>query len=140
MADLTAAQAAAKFRAAAKALHDDAPEVLAETALELVRQGFDESREPDGFPWADVLRGGKPLIDTGTMQGLWHVTHAGRGTFGIASGVTYSQYHQDGTTNADGSTRIVPRKMVPDDGSEMPRAWEDAFAADLDAILKGLFR
>lgn len=126
----TAAQAAIRFRKLAESLRD-APALLAETALDLVRQGFDESKEPDGFPWSDIThRSGKPLIDTATLQNSWHTTHIGRHTFGIAAGVDYATFHQTGTVH------IVPRKMVPDDGQPMPRAWEEAFDADLQSLLE----
>lgn len=140
MANETARQAADRFRRLAEALRD-APALLAETALDLVREGFEESREPDGFPWSEIThRQGKPLIDTATLQNSWHVTHIGRHTFGIAAGVNYAHYHQLGTHNADGSQRIVPRKMVPDDGAPMPRAWEQAFDADLQSLLEGALK
>lgn len=132
----TARQAADRFRKLAAALRD-APALLSETALDLVREGFEESREPDGFPWAEIThRQGKPLIDTANLQNSWHVTHLGAHSFGIAAGVNYAHYHQDGTHNADGTTRIVPRKMVPDDGVLMPPAWEKAFNADLQSLLE----
>jgi len=45
-------------------LLDDFGEML----LESTRQRFLEGKDPDGNAWAPVKRGGRPLLDTGTMH------------------------------------------------------------------------
>ena len=39
-----------------------------EVLLENTQDRFLEGRDPDGNPWAPVKRGGRPLLDTGTMR------------------------------------------------------------------------
>jgi len=69
---------------------------LGATALRETLQGFRESRDPYGTPWASVSRGGKPLIKSGQLRAstTLDVTDTG---FQIAIADNIAQFHQFGT-------------------------------------------
>lgn len=136
---------------------------LAEEAVELVREGFELSRDPNGKPWDPlVLRIGRPLEDKGGLKASWHVQFADADEFGIASAKEYAIHHQRGTgIHGPRGKPIVPiraralfipgvgprssvdgapaRKMVPDDG-RIPRAWRERFVDVAHEVLTELFR
>lgn len=94
----------AKLQSASSVLRDVSVN-LAEEAIELIREGFENDEAPDGTPWAPLrtvlagrpLRAGKILEKTGGLKGSWHRSFANRSGFGIASGKDYAKYHQGGT-------------------------------------------
>jgi len=77
---------------------------IAEEAVELVREGFEQERDPYGEPWAAPLtcRDGQILRDSGVMLDSLHVASATESQVTIAMGVWYAIVHQTGKT-------IVPR-------------------------------
>ncbi len=77
---------------------------IGEEAIELVKEGFDEERDPYGEPWAAPLtcRDGQILRDRGAMLDSLHVASATESQVTIAMGVWYAIVHQTGKT-------IVPR-------------------------------
>lgn len=71
---------------------------LAEEAIELVRSGISDGRDPHGRRYRTLaLRDGQPLRDTGRLQASWHRKRSGRDGFTIASSANYAIYHQLGT-------------------------------------------
>jgi phage gpG-like protein len=137
-------------------------EQLAEETVELVRQCFEESRDPYGNPWpAPVLREGRPLEDSGALKAAWHRRWAGRHGFAIGNAKAYAKHHQKGTgVFGPRHTRIRPkkakalrlpgpmfvasvkgapaRKMVPDQG--LPARWRDRYVETAQEVLTELFR
>src|SRR5690606_2875877 len=70
---------------------------LAEEAIDLVRDGIAQKRDPYGKRYAPLkLRSGQPLRDTGRMQ-QWYRKSSGAHGFVIASPASYAIYHQTGT-------------------------------------------
>jgi phage gpG-like protein len=119
---------------------------MGETAVDLVREGFDTHTDPYGKPWAPLaLRDGEPLADTGRLKNSFHAVVSRRG-FRVAPSVTYAAFHQTGTgIYGPRGMPIVPlnkkalrlgktgifaksvkgapaRKMVPDSG-KLPDSW-----------------
>jgi phage gpG-like protein len=71
---------------------------LAEETLDLVKEGFEKSRDPTGKPWAPLaIRNGKPLEDTGGLKASWSVDRKGKRGFSIISHKAYAIFHQEGT-------------------------------------------
>lgn len=139
-------------------------EQLAEETLELIREGFEESRDPYGSPWESlVLREGKPLEDTGAMKASWHRQRADARGFSVANSKPYAKYHQDGTgIYGPRGTPIVPikakvlrlgktgrvarsvkgsppRRMVPT-RNRLPAAWKARYVETANEVLTELFR
>lgn len=76
----------------------DMSRVLAETARDLVDEGFAESKAPDGTPWAPLsMRDGQPLRDTRRLQSSFTYQTNARG-FELGTNVEYAAIHQFGGT------------------------------------------
>jgi phage gpG-like protein len=157
---------AQRLRAMPKAM-DELGVQLAETALELTHQTFEESKDPYGRNWAKLkFRKGKPLRDTGGLKSAWYRKAANRNGFRIANAKKYAAYHQDGTGiyGATGkrlepkqanALRIpvrggrpifaksvagtVARPMVPNK-KRFPKKWIAAFQETADEFLVEHFR
>lgn len=93
--------------------------VVAEEAIDLVKEGFDKERDPYGAKWQPLKRrAGRILQDTGRLKASWHrrsVT-ATRAVIGSAAG--YAKFHQFGTR------RMPARRMVP--SGKLPGLWRKA--------------
>ena len=89
---------------------------LAEATITLLLREFATGRDPSGKPWPPPKRGDNlPMIRTGKlMTGFSY--KPGPDGFEIQNTQEYSGYLQDGTS------RMAPRKMLPDDG-EWPPLW-----------------
>lgn len=131
--------------------------LLAEDTIDLIREGFENSRDPYGIRWARLkLRQGRPLEDTGGLKGSWNYTHSSRG-FNVGSGKHYAVYHQRGTgLYGPRKAKIKPvrakalrlkngmfrrsvkgspkRKMVPD--GDLPPAWTSAYQETVNEFFK----
>jgi hypothetical protein len=86
---------------------------------EVVDDQYAEGRGPEGETWAPLKRSGRPshLQDTGDMSAA---SRALRGVKGVTVTIpSPAQFHQGGTS------RMVPRKLVPD-GEPLPRRWGEA--------------
>ena len=128
---------------------------LAEEAVELVKQGFEDERDPYGNEWpALTCRNGQILRDTGAMLGSLHVASADETQATIAMGVWYAVVHQTGKTivpkfakrlrfMAFGvpvfakSVTIPPRPFFPREG-ELPGDWERSFDEVADEWFESL--
>jgi phage gpG-like protein len=76
---------------------------IGEEAVELVREGFEQERDPYGAAWAPLsYRDGQILRDRGVMLNSLHVAGVTESQVTIAMGVWYAIVHQTGKT-------IVPR-------------------------------
>lgn len=135
--------------------------LLGEETIELIKEGFDEERDPDGRPWKPlVLRKGRILSDTGGLRGSWHRKSTKAG-FRVHSGKQYAVYQHGGTgIYGPRGKRIYPirakalklgkygyaksvagipqRKMVPDNG-RLPRSWEHRYQVIANLVLKKVF-
>src|SRR5690606_37637300 len=126
------------------------PRLMAEEAVELTRQTFEDEADPYGKPWAPLkLRSGRILAKTGGLKSSIHVKPHGKG-FTIGVGKSYAGYHQQGTgIHGPKRQRIKPlrakalgpinpggkffrsvkgsprRAMLPYDG--LPPTWTEAF-------------
>ncbi len=134
---------------------------LAEETVELIREGFERSRDPYNKPWARLkLRDGRPLEDAGGLKASWVRRSADDGGFSVASGKRYAIFHQKGTgVYGPRNARIRPtkaralklpggmlrasvagspiRRMVPN--GRLPKRWvdryRDVFAEVMAALL-----
>lgn len=114
--------------------------VLAETARDLVDEGFATGTAPDGTPWKELaMRDGQPLRDTRRLQGSF-TYDTKKDSFSVGTDVEYAAIHQNGgTVTAKGkalawkaggkmhfakSVTIVARPMLP--GKYMPARWSKA--------------
>lgn len=138
---------------------------LAEATIELIREGFEHSKDPYGKKWEPLkLRSGQPLRDTGGLQASWHKKNVTMHGFSIASGKDYAQFHQGGTgIHGPKRTRIKPvkaralrfpgpngvifaksvagvprRRMVPD--RTLPARWRDRYVRTAEEVLTELFK
>ena len=125
---------------------EEASVMAAETIEQLIQREFDAGRDPFGKPWAPLakatLKRGRrppPLTDTGAMRNSISVIARG-GNLSVHSDSTIIQYHQDGTRNADGSTRMPQRKIFPDLSDPMPARWENAIQQSSERAFKKVFR
>jgi phage gpG-like protein len=139
-------------------------EQLAEETIELIREGFQGSKDPYGNAWAPlVLRDGRPLEDTGGLKAAWHRQSVSARGFVVANAKRYASFHQGGTgLYGPRHQRIVPikakvlrlgktgmvarsvrgspaRKMVPDRG-RLPAAWKRRFEDTAQEVFTELFR
>ena len=109
--------------------------------LQLVKSGFRSSTAPDGAPWAAVLRGGKPLRDTGRLGNSFTLDVTSRG-FIIGTNVSYAGTHQSGARISAKTAKwltfrigkewarkksvVIPaRPMLPE--GDLPPKWNQAF-------------
>jgi len=138
-------------------------EQLAEETIELIREGFESSTDPDGNPWKPpLLRDGKPLEDTGGLKSSWHRKFAVAHGFGVANAKSYAIHNQRGTgIYGPRHKRIYPitaralrlgktglyarsvagapaRKMVPDHG--LPERWRRRYLDTAQEVLTEVFR
>lgn len=126
------------------------PRLMAEEAVDLTRQTFEDEKDPYGKPWAPLkLRSGRILAKTGGLKNSIHARQVGKG-FTIGFGKAYGAYHQSGTgLHGPKGQRIKPlrakalgpinpgkkffrstagaarRPMIPYRG--MPESWSEAF-------------
>jgi phage gpG-like protein len=108
----------------------DVVENLAEEALELVKEGFETERDPDGRKWAPLkYRSGKILQDTGRLKNSWHRKAASKKGFTIGSGVAYAAPHQTGTKRG-----LPKRRMVPS-SKKLPARWRKRLVATAREVL-----
>lgn len=124
---------------------------LGAVALRKVLDGFKQSQDPYGVPWAPVARGGKPLVDTGAMRASTTVAVTADG-FKVAIADRVAQFHQYGTIRRTARARlsrrrqaragyavrrsIRPRPMLPTAARGMPPSWRADFARATRAVLK----
>lgn len=141
-------------------------EQLAEETIGLIREGFENSKDPYGNAWdPPLLRNGKPLEDTGGLKAAWFKRHVDRSGFSVANAKAYASYQQEGTgLYGPRKQRIRPknkralsfrvgshayafrsvkgakkRRMVPDSGS-LPAAWKRRFRQTAHDVLTEIFR
>lgn len=139
-------------------------EQLAEETIALIREGFDQSRDPYGNAWAPlVLRDGRPLEDTGGLKAAWFRQSINMRGFVVANGKSYASFHQGGTgIYGPRHQRIVPikanvlrlgktgmvassvrgtpkRRMVPDRW-RLPDSWKRRYRETAQEVLTEIFR
>ncbi len=107
---------------------------VAEELLGLVQEGFRKEANPYGQRWAKKKRDdGRSILvgKTARLRRGWHTESVSRGTITIAPSVSYADFHQTGTS------RMVDRKMVPDD--QLPKTWERVIEEAASEILRDHF-
>jgi phage gpG-like protein len=136
-------------------------ENLAEEALELVAQGFENERDPYGKKWQRKrFPDGRQVLvgKTARLRRGWHRKSVTAQGFQIAPAVNYAKYHQNGRgpiTAAPGkmlrfmvggkpvfrkSVGPAPaRKMVPGKG-RLPSAWRRSLLAVAKAFFTETFK
>ena len=111
---------------------------LAEETLNLVKEGFDAQADPYGKGWANTKSdkqgaGHAILVESTSLKNSWNRQSVDADGFNVASaGVEYASYHQSGTS------RVVSRQMVPDEG-DIPPAWEKRFDETAEEFLDEIF-
>lgn len=134
---------------------------LAEEALDLVAEGFEEHKDPYGSSWAPLTsRSGDTLRDTSHLANSFHVHDVSADQFTVKTGVWYGVVHQTGQTivaknlNKRGQKRLVfksmgqtvfarqvtipQRRMLPDAG-DIPASWRIAFDEVAEDFLNEFF-
>lgn len=110
----------------------------AQRISDLIQEGFDQGTDPYGRPWKPLApstiarrpwRGPPPLTDTGKMRDAVTVAPRAGGGVEISSPVSYSVYHQRGTTH------MPARKLLPE-GRELPEEWQDAIEESIEAAYR----
>lgn len=123
-------------------LMDTISKNLSEEAIDLIKQGFRDQKDPYGKPWAPKKKSdGRAILTgaTGFLKGGWHRTKLGRRGFTVAASVIYAAWHQDGTKNKDGvSIRMVSRKLIPE--GELPDSYSQAFTETIVEIVAAHFK
>ncbi len=108
---------------------------LAEEALELVAQGFQDQADPAGRDWKQKkIDDGRSILvgRTARLRRGWHRKRASARGFTIGPAVDYAKYHQGGTS------RMVARKMVPD--GTLPSKWKQALEGIAQAYFRDYFK
>ncbi len=139
-------------------------EQLAEETVELIREGFDNSTDPYGDPWEElVLREGRPLEDTGGLKAAWFRERADATGFSVANAKSYAGYHQRGTGiygprgarikpvrakvlklgktgRVARSVRGAPKRMMVPENGRLPERWKERYRETAQEVLTELFR
>jgi phage gpG-like protein len=91
---------------------DGLSEQLAEETIDLIKDGFEKSRDPYGKKWAPLkLRDGRPLEDNGGLKGSWFKKYARRDGFKVANGKSYAIIQHAGSgIYGPKKEPIVPKK------------------------------
>ena len=129
---------------------------IAEEAIELVKQGFEDERDPYGVSWAALeSRDGETLRDTRALYNSLHVVEATSTQVTIADGVWYGIVHQTGKTIRPRRAKalrfmvrgkpvfaqvvtIPARPFFPREG-DIPSGWQTAFEEVADEWFKSHF-
>ena len=91
--------------------------------LDRVHEGFSQSHDPFGNPWADLKwRSGQPLRLTGRLMNSFQADIKGLRLM-VRTNVDYFPHHQWGAPRAN----IPARPMLPPAGT-LPPAWAEAIA------------
>lgn len=130
-----------RFAEVLRSAGDDAlptiAEQIAEEMVNLSAKGFKKKADPYGARWAPRVRttkrnaGKNLLVATGVMRDSVSATHTAT-TATVQYGQSYAQFHQDGTS------KMVARKLVPDEG-RIPDTWATEFADVAEDVLEELF-
>lgn len=130
---------------------------LGATALKLTLAGFRNSTDPYGNRWADVARGGKPLIKTGALRQSVALETTPSG-FTIALADPVAIFHQEGTrprqrrkalmTRARAAARfagkvagpggIRPRPMLPIASRGLGPIWRSELDRATASVLRNM--
>lgn len=117
-------------------------QVIAEDVKTLIDDSFEESRKPNGRPWAPLApetvkrrrnNSNKPLIDTGVLRNSINARPGPR-SVRFGTNVPYAEWHQFGTES------IIARPFFPVD--EAGREWEQSGPAgeELERIVETITR
>jgi hypothetical protein len=94
---------------------------------DLVRQGFAQSRAPNGTPWRPTKAGNPPLVRTGAMAGSVEHVVTGNG-FQIIITDPKSVFHQRGTSRGIPARPMLPEGSLPPAyAAEIERVWREHF-------------
>lgn len=117
---------------------------IGEEAIQLVREGFDEERDPYGTAWKPLTyRDGRILRDRGVMLNSLHLASADASGAVIEMGVWYAIVHQEGRTITPNvakalrfmvygkpvyaqSVTVPARPFFPRE-NDLPSSWVSAF-------------
>jgi hypothetical protein len=138
-------------------------EQCAEETIELIREGWDQHRDPYGKPWpAPKLTDNNPLEVHGHLKGGWFKRQVDAGRFTVANARDYAAKLQRGTgLYGPNKQRIYPvraralrlpngmfvrsikglkpRRMVPNSG-RLPERWRLRLVATAQQTLLEAFR
>lgn len=120
-------------------------------ALELVRECFDESKDPFGATWrALTVRQGKPLLDTRRLYSSIGLVSRPLG-FIIQTRVNYAAAHNFGRARVSGrapkfsrkrsivvrqANELLPKRQFMPGPNVIPRRWERELREIAEATLK----
>ena len=137
----------------AKRLQAQMSRALAEEAIELVHQGFDDEADPFGNEWAPLKsRDGRALQKDGHLLSSFHVVRSGPDGFAIGSNERWVHVHQYGATirpkgkkwlrfvmNGEVVFRkqvVIPARPMLPGANELPPAWDAAFQETATELLE----
>lgn len=91
-------------------------------ARELVDEGYQNRRDPDGAAWKPTKQRNPILERTGAYRASWRLSF-GRNAFVLtAAGIHYAGYHEYGTS------RLPRRRTIPIGGRPLPPRWSLRFS------------
>ena len=137
----------------AKRLQGQLSRALAEEAIELVHQGFEDEADPFGKEWAQLTsRDGRALQKDGHLLSSFHVVRSNPEGFAIGSNERYVHVHQYGATIVPKAKKwlrfivggevvfskkvVIPARPMLPGANELPPAWDEAFRETADELLK----
>lgn len=147
------------LRAGSPAFRKGVNAVLAQEAMTLIAEGFEQGADPYGTPWLPVDRrpkaagrarngrftaargaGGLPLQVTGNLKNGFHPVYTEAG-FTIDSSVIYAAIHQfSGWAGRNRASFIPQRAMLPLVERGLGPKWTKAFREVAAEQIQGAFR
>lgn len=150
------------LKTAPKAL-EVASKLMAEEAVELIRDGISEGQDPYGKKHKKLaLRSGRPLQDSGRLKGSWFRKSSSARSFVVSSAVDYAVYHQEGTgiygpkktpirpkkakalripgVGVFASVKGTPKRMMVPDRRGLPPLWKSRLGAAAVEAIEAHFR
>jgi phage gpG-like protein len=120
-------------------LMSELSEAMADEAVDLVAQCFDEQRDPYDKAWQPKKfdNGRAILVKTARLRRSFKKAKLGPSRWSVSSSTVYASAHQDPQPRLRwGGKKLPQRAMLPIAGRGLPPSWEKAFAAAVDASLR----
>lgn len=128
---------------AAPSLVDEMGEMVAEEALDLVKEGFAKQTDPYGDRWKEkkVDDGRSILVGKTTRLRLgWHTVKKGNGKWTVAPSVEYAAAHQDPQPRARwGGKKLPQRMMIPSRKRGLPPEWQKRMDEAMSDVFEAHF-
>jgi len=129
----------------APALVDEMGEMVAEEALDLVKEGFAKQTDPYGDRWQDKkVDDGRSILVGKTVQlKKWQIVKKSNGKWTLSPSPTAGDYaaaHQDPRPRAAWGGKKLPRRMmIPSKARGMPPAWSKRMEEAMNDVFEAHF-